>query len=202
MVSRKFELSEIGSLSSVKDLDYNEALIHQIMVSEMSNFRQGTKAQKTRSEVSGGGRKPWKQKGSGRARAGSIRSPIWRGGGKSFAAGVLNFKKKINKKMFRGAMLSALASLIKEDRLIVVDTFDLGKISTKDANLNLKSLIGGSSGTLVFSEDQEQAGLSYRNILRTDCYSQEELSVYSLVKNDFVVFDENSINALLDRLVV
>ena len=94
--------------------------------------------------------------------------------------------------MFRGAMLSALASLIKEDRLIVVDTFDLGKISTKDANLNLKSLIGGSSGTLVFSEDQEQAGLSYRNILRTDCYSPEELSVYSLVKNDFVVFDKNS----------
>ena len=114
--------------------------VKEVVVAHKANARLGTHSTKTRGEVRGGGEKPWAQKGTGRARAGMTSSPIWRGGGKSFAAGVLNFKKKINKKMFRGAMLSALASLIKEDRLIVVDTFDLGKISTKDANLNLKSL--------------------------------------------------------------
>ena len=103
--------------------EFNETLVHQADVAYMAGGRQGTRAQKTRSEVSGGGKKPWRQKGTGRARAGTIRSPIWRSGGTTFAAKPQDHSQKLNKKMYRAAMRSILAELVRQDRLVVVDDF-------------------------------------------------------------------------------
>ena len=103
--------------------EFNEALVHQVVVAYAAGARQGTKAQKTRSEVAGGGKKPWRQKGTGRARAGTIRSPIWRSGGATFAAKPQNHSQKVNKKMYRGAIKSILSELIRQERLIVVEKF-------------------------------------------------------------------------------
>ena len=105
--------------------EFNEALVHQVVVAYAAGARQGTKAQKTRSEVAGGGKKPWRQKGTGRARAGTIRSPIWRSGGTTFAAKPQNHEQKVNKKMYRGAVKSILSELIRQDRLQVVENFEL-----------------------------------------------------------------------------
>lgn len=112
---QKIDVSE-----SVFDRDYSEALVHQVVTAYMATGRAGTKAQKNRAAVSGGGAKPWKQKGTGRARAGTIRSPIWVGGGKTFAAAPRDFTKKVNTKMYRAAMKTILSELNRNDRLVVV----------------------------------------------------------------------------------
>ncbi len=111
--------------------EFNEALVHQVVVAFAAGARQGTRAQKTRSEVSGGGAKPWRQKGTGRARAGTIRSPIWRTGGVTFAAKPQDHSQKVNKKMYRGAMKSILSELVRQERLIVVDNFSVEAPKTK-----------------------------------------------------------------------
>lgn len=111
--------------------EFNGPLIHQVVVAYMSRARAGTHAQKTRAEVSGGGTKPWKQKGMGRARAGTIRSPLWRTGGVTFAARTQDYSQKVNKKMFRGAMRSIFSELIRQDRLVVIDQFTLAHPKTK-----------------------------------------------------------------------
>ena len=110
------ELSEVAF-----GKEFNEALVHQVVNAYLAGARQGTRAQKTRAEVSGGGKKPWRQKGTGRARAGSIRSPIWRGGGKAHAAVPQNWAQKVNRKMYRGAMQCILAELVRQDRLVLVE---------------------------------------------------------------------------------
>ena len=111
--------------------DFNESLVHQVVTAYMSGARQGTRAQKTRSEVAGGGKKPWRQKGTGRARAGTIRSPIWRSGGTTFAAKPQDHSHKVNKKMYRAAMRSILSELARTDRLVVVESFDMEQPKTK-----------------------------------------------------------------------
>lgn len=111
--------------------DYNEPLIHQVVTAYMAAGRAGTKAQKTRAEVSGGGRKPWQQKGTGRARAGTNRSPIWRAGGVTFAAKPRNYEQKVNKKMFKGALRSIVSELIRQDRLAVLNSFEIKDAKTK-----------------------------------------------------------------------
>src|SRR5262245_12886874 len=111
--------------------EYNEALVHQVVVAHMAGARQGSRAQKTRAEVRGGGRKPWRQKGTGRARAGSIRSPLWRGGGKVFAARPQDHAQKVNRKMYRGAMRCILSELIRQDRLVICESFALDLPRTK-----------------------------------------------------------------------
>lgn len=120
--------------------EFNEALVHQVVVAFAAAARQGTRAQKTRSEVSGGGKKPWRQKGTGRARAGSIRSPIWRGGGVTFAAKPQDHSQKVNKKMYRGALRSILSELIRQDRLVVVEKFGVETPKTKELLTKLKAL--------------------------------------------------------------
>lgn len=125
---QKIDVSE-----SVFDRDYSEALVHQVVTAYMATGRAGTKAQKNRSAVSGGGAKPWKQKGTGRARAGTIRSPIWVGGGKTFAATPRDFTKKVNTKMYRAAMKTILSELNRNDRLVVVDGLDTANGKTKEA---------------------------------------------------------------------
>ena len=120
--------------------DFNESLVHQVVTAYLAGGRQGTRAQKSRSEVNGGGRKPWRQKGTGRARAGTIRSPIWRGGGNAFAAKPQDYSQKVNKKMYRAAMQSILSELVRQERLVVVEDFAVEAPKTKEVVGKLKAL--------------------------------------------------------------
>jgi large subunit ribosomal protein L4 len=143
--------------------EFNEALIHQVVTAYMAKARQGSKKQKTRSEVSGGGKKPWKQKGSGRARAGTIRSPLWRGGGKTFAAVPRDYSQKVNKKMYRAAMQSILSELVRQDRLVLVEDLVVDQPKTKAFIEKLKGL--DLTSVLIISDSvDENLYLASRNI--------------------------------------
>jgi large subunit ribosomal protein L4 len=144
-------------------LEFNEALVHQVVVAYAAGARQGTRAQKTRSEVSGGGAKPWRQKGTGRARAGTTRGPIWRSGGVTFAAKPQDHSQKVNRKMYRGAIKSILSELVRQDRLVVVENFTVETPKTKElvAKLNgleLKDVL------IITPEVDENLFLSARNL--------------------------------------
>ena len=141
----------------------NEALVHQVFVSYMAGAKQGTKAQKTRSEVNGGGRKPFRQKGTGRARAGTIRSPIWRGGGVTFAAKPRDHSKKVNKKMYHGAMQAILSELVRQERLVVVEDFTIDAPKTKVFSAKLKEL-ELTNVLVVVEEVDDNLYLGCRNI--------------------------------------
>ena len=147
--------------------EFNEALVHQVVVAYMAAGRQGTRSQKTRAEVSGGGRKPWRQKGTGRARAGTIRSPIWRGGGVTFAARPQDHSQKVNRKMYRGAMCSILSELIRQERLVVVEDFGLEAPKTKALVSRLKELELGNALIVTESLD-ENLYLAARNLKDVD----------------------------------
>lgn len=149
---------------SVFDCRYNESLIHQVVTAFMAAGRAGTAAQKTRSEVSGGGAKPFRQKGTGRARAGTIRSPIWRKGGKVFAAKPRSYEQKVNKKMYRGAIRSILSELIRLERLVVVDSFQSESPKTKDLLTKLKDLNLGENVLIITEAVDENLYLAARNL--------------------------------------
>jgi len=145
--------------------DFNSGLIHQVVTAYLAGARAGTKAQKTRSDVSGGGAKPWRQKGTGRARAGSIRSPLWRGGGTTFAARPRDFTQKVNRKMYRAAMRSILSELARQDRLVVVEAFGVEGPRTKELIVKLNDL--GLDQVLIVSESPDQnLYLAARNLHR------------------------------------
>lgn len=166
---------------------YNEALIHQVVVSYMAGGRQGTRAQKTRSDVRGGGRKPFRQKGTGRARAGTIRSPIWRGGGITFAAKTQDFDVKVNKKMYRGAMQSILSELIRQERLVVTEDFSITEPKTKEvlsrlSDLNLESVL------VVMEEVDENLYLGSRNLHQVDVIDVQGVNPVNLIGYEKVLF--------------
>src|SRR5690606_21841030 len=147
--------------------DFNETLVHQAVVAYMAAGRQGTKGQKSRSDVSGGGKRPWRQKGTGRARAGTTRGPIWRGGGVTFAATNRNFEQKLNKKMYRAALRSILAELVRQDRLVVVEDFGVDAPKTKALASKLSGL--GLNDVLIVSESVDQnLYLAARNLPNVD----------------------------------
>ncbi len=164
---------------------YNEALIHQAVVSYMAGARAGTKAQKTRSAVRGGGKKPWRQKGTGRARAGSIRSPLWRGGGRIHAASPRNHAVKLNRKMYRGAMRSIFSELARQDRLAVFESFKLEQPRTRDlvAQLKAQEL---SNVLIITAEFDENLTLAARNLPRVDTCEVAAIDPVSLVAFDKV----------------
>lgn len=159
---------------------YNEPLIHQVLDAYMAGARSGTKAQKTRSEVRGGGRKPWRQKGTGRARAGTIRSPLWRGGGVTFAAKPRDYSKKVNKKMYRGAMRSIFSELVRQERLSCIDGFKLDEPKTKKAMEFLSSL-DMNEVLIITDEVTNEMYLATRNIPRVDVIETSEIDPYSLI---------------------
>lgn len=166
--------------------DFNEALVHQVVTAYLAAGRQGSRAQKTRSEVSGGGKKPWRQKGSGRARAGSIRSPIWRSGGVTFAARPQSYEQKVNRKMYRAALQSILSELVRQDRLVVVEQFVAESPKTKAFNDKLKSL--GLSNALIVSDVIEQnLYLASRNVPHVDVRDVAAIDPVSLVAYEKVV---------------
>lgn len=189
-------ISEPGKDVSSKKVDvsettfgrqFNEALVHQVVVAYMADARQGTSAQKTRSEVRGGGRKPHRQKGTGRARAGTIRSPLWRGGGTTFAAKPRDYSQKVNRKMYRGAMQSILSELIRQDRLVVADNFSVEEPRTKQVLQQLKEL-GLEDALVVVEEVDENLFLGARNLKDVDVMDVEDLNPVSLLRFDKVLF--------------
>lgn len=147
--------------------EFNQDLVHQMVTAYLAGARQGTRAQKTRSDVSGGGKKPFKQKGTGRARAGTIRSPIWRGGGTTFAARPQDHSQKLNKKMYRAGMQSIVSELARQERLVVVESFDLEAPKTRGLIAKLAEL--GLKEALIVTEDvSENLYLASRNLYKVD----------------------------------
>lgn len=187
------ELAIIGSANasvSVADAafgrEFNESLVHQVVTAYLAGGRQGTRAQKTRSEVRGGGKKPWRQKGTGRARAGTIRSPIWRSGGVTFAAKPQDFSQKVNRKMYRAAIRTILSELVRQERLVVVEDFVVSSPKTKDMCAKLAELQLGS--VLVISDAvEENVYLAARNIPNVDVRDVQGIDPVALVSHDKVV---------------
>jgi large subunit ribosomal protein L4 len=200
------ELAITGSKASVAVSDatfsreFNEALVHQVVTAFMAGARQGTRAQKTRSEVRGGGKKPWAQKGSGRARAGTIRSPIWTGGGVTFAAKPQNFEQKVNRKMYRAAMQAILSELVRQERLVVVEEMKVETPKTKAfaAQLAKQDLLGSS---LIISDEVEQnLYLAARNLPGIDVRDVAAMDPVSLVGYDKIVITVSALKKVEEML--
>ncbi|GMN89359.1 50S ribosomal protein L4 [Francisella sciaenopsi] len=196
------EAGVVGVADGVFAADYNESLIHQVVVAYMAGARQGTKAQKTRSEVSGGGAKPWRQKGTGRARAGTIRSPIFRKGGVTFAAKPKSYKQKVNRKMYSGAVKSILSELVRSDRMTVVESLKLETPKTKEFKSVVDSL--GVKDVLFVvgvEEFNENLYLSSRNLKNVAVCDSVEINPVSLVCFENVVFTKQAIKEIEEKLV-
>lgn len=196
------ETGSVGVAEGVFAADYNEALIHQVVIAYMAGARQGTKAQKTRSEVSGGGAKPWRQKGTGRARAGTIRSPIFRKGGVTFAAKPKSYKQKVNRKMYSGAVKSILSELLRSGRMTVVEELRLETPKTKEFKSVIDSL--GVKDVLFVvgvEEFSENLYLSSRNLKDVVVCDSVEINPVSLVCFENVVFTKKAIKEIEEKLV-
>jgi len=179
--------------------DFNDSLVHQSVVACLAGQRSGTRAQKTRSQVSGGGIKPFRQKGTGRARAGTIRSPLWTGGGKVFAARTRDFSQKLNKKMYRAAMRSILSELLRQDRLVVVAAFGVESGKTRDAVARLGEL-GIDKALLVLDEPDVMTERAVRNVPHVDVVDLSGVNPASLVGAEKVVVTEGAIRKIEEWL--
>lgn len=176
-------------------VDYNMPLVHQVVTAYLAGGRAGTAKQKSKAEVAGGGKKPWKQKGTGRARAGSIRSPLWRGGGKTFAAVPRDHSQKVNRKMYRGAIRSIVSELARGGHLIVTDSFTLEAPKTKALVTKLSGL--GLKDVLIVTETVDQGlFLSTRNLYRVDLCDVTALDPVSLLKHEKVIMTVDAVKKL------
>src|SRR3990167_227524 len=178
--------------ANVFDQPFNEGLVHQVVTAYLAGGRQGSKAQKNRSAVRGGGRKPWRQKGTGRARAGSIRSPLWRGGAMTFAAQPRTFKQKINKKMYRGALRGIFSELVRQERLHVVKEFEINEPKTKKAieileKLNLKNVL------CVLESVSNNVELATRNLPHIAVCDVKHISPVDLMRFNDVLITEPAV---------
>ena len=180
--------------------DFNEALVHQVVTAFRNKARRGTKAQKNRSAVRGGGAKPWAQKGTGRARAGTIRSPIWVGGGRTFAAQPRDHSQKVNRKMYKGAMRSILSELVRQDRLVVADKIKLDAPKTKELIAKLAALGVGENALILVEEYKTKVCLAARNLPYVDVLDLREVNPVSLIRFDKVVATEGALKSLEERL--
>src|SRR5471030_2242503 len=179
--------------------DFNEALVHQVVTAYLAGARSGTRAQKTRAEVRGGGAKPWRQKGTGRARAGTIRSPLWRGGGRIFAAKPQDHSQKVNKKMYRGALKSILTELVRQDRLIVVETFSVEAPKTKLLAQKLKDM-ALEDVLIITGEVDENLFLAARNLYKVDVRDVAGIDPVSLIAFDKVVMTSDAVKQVEEML--
>jgi large subunit ribosomal protein L4 len=199
----KLKLSGGGGEVSVSDetfgAEFNEALVHQVVTAYRNAGRSGTKAQKTRAEVRGGGKKPWGQKGTGQARAGSIRSPIWVGGGRAFAAKPRSFEQKVNRKMYRGALRSMLGELVRQDRLVVTQALTVDAPKTKALLEQLKA--HQLSNVLIVVEAlDEKLFLAARNLPHVDVLPAAALDPLSLASHDKVLMTVGAVKMIEERL--
>lgn len=180
--------------------EFNEALVHQVVTAYLAGTRQGARAQKSRSDVSGGGIKPFRQKGTGRARAGTIRSPLWRHGGVTFAARPQDHSQKVNRKMYRGAMSSILSELLRQDRLVVVDEFTVDAPKTKQLVAKLKDL-GIEKALIVTEVDDINLYLAARNLRNVGVLDVAGLSPVDLVNAEKVLITVDSLKLIEEQLV-
>ena len=175
--------------------DYNPTLVHQAVTAFLAGGRSGTKAQKNRAAVSGGGTKPWRQKGTGRARAGTIRSPIWRSGGVTFAAQPRDYAQKINKKMYRAAISSIVSELIRNDRLVVLETLDIDSYKTQDLAAKLAEM-DATDVLVVTDEPNKNLILASRNLPRVDVEDVTGVNPVSLLRNKKVLITKAALEKL------
>ena len=180
-------------LKKIFNREFNQSLVHQVATDYMSNQRSGTKAQKNRSDVSGGGAKPRPQKGSGRARAGTTRGPIWRSGGVTFAASPKNYNKKINKKMYKNAMNCIFSELVRKDRMICVEDFNVTEPKTK-AFISELNKLKIENTLLIVHEDKINVFLAGRNLKNVEIVSPLGVNPYNLMKYDNVIIDSKVID--------
>src|SRR5210317_814008 len=179
--------------------EFNEALVHQLVMSYMASARAGTKAQKSRAQVRGGGAKPWRQKGTGRARAGTIRSPIWVGGGRTFAAQPRNHDQKVNKKMYRAALRSMLSELVRQDRLVIVNELELEAPKTKLLATKLKEL--DLDNVLILNEAfDEKVFLAARNLPNVGICDVASMDPVVLIRFEKVLVTVPALKLIEERL--
>ncbi len=179
--------------------EFNEALVHQAVTGYLAGARSGTRAQKTRSDVRGGGKKPWKQKGTGRARSGTIRSPIWRSGGVTFAARPKDWSQKLNRKMYRAAIQSILSELVRTERLVVVDSFTVDAPKTKDMVERLGKL--GTSNVMIVTQDMsDNLFLSTRNLHHVGVCDANNIDPVSLIRFEKVIMTADAVKKIEETL--
>ena len=191
---------EITLADSIFAVDYREALVHQVVTAYQSAGRSGSKAQKNRSQVSGGGAKPWRQKGTGRARAGTSRSPIWRGGGRTFAATPRDFGQKINSKMYKAALKSMLSELLRKKRVYVIENLIFEAPKTKKAK-ELLIQLAIDSALFVAAEVDKNFALSLRNIPSTNVIEVPELNPLSIMQYENLIFTCDAVKKIEDLLI-
>ena len=192
------EGNEVGTMElndAVFGVEVNEHLVHLAVVRQLANNRQGTQKAKTRSEVSGGGRKPWRQKGTGHARQGSIRAPQWTGGGVVFAPVPRDYEVKMNKKERRAALKSALTSKVQENKLVVVDSLALAEAKTKEVQKVLTNL-KADKALVVTADDDQKVVLSARNIADVQTATVNTINVYDVMKHNTVVVTKDAVASI------
>jgi large subunit ribosomal protein L4 len=193
-----------GSSMDVADAvfgqDFNEALVHQVVVAYLAAGRAGTHAQKNRAAVRGGGAKPWRQKGTGRARAGTIRSPIWRGGGKTFAATTRDYSQKVNKKAYRAAIRSILSELLRQERLVVVDSFAVTAPRTRELLAKLKDMGLQEQLLIVHDAPDENLYLAARNLSQVEVVDTAIADPVSLVGFDTILMTAAALRQFEEKL--
>ena len=192
------QMNNAGSLSvsdAVFGAEYKEALVHQVVTAYMNGGRAGTKAQKSKAMVAGGGKKPWKQKGTGRARAGSIRSPLWRGGGKTFAAVPRDFSQKVNRKMYRGALRSIVSELLRTGNLMIEDQFAVDAPKTKGL-LSQLDRVGSRDLLIVTGEVDRNLYLSVRNVPHVAVCDVEGINPVALLRHEKVLMTSDAVKKL------
>lgn len=181
-------VGDIELNKDIFDIEVNEHVVYEVVKNQLANRRQGTQSAKTRAEVRGGGRKPWRQKGTGRARQGSIRSPQWKGGGVVFAPKPRDYSYKVPKKVKRLAMKSVLTSKVKDEEIIVLDNLVLEIISTKEAVKILKNIKADKKALVVIAESDEKVYRSFRNIENVDTVTVKDMNVYDILRfNSFII---------------
>jgi large subunit ribosomal protein L4 len=200
LVSKGAQAQDIQVSDATFAREFNETLVHQVVTAYRAAGRAGTKAQKTKAEVRGGGIKPWRQKGTGQARAGSIRSPIWVGGGRAFAAKPRDFTQKVNRKMYRGAMRAMLSELARQERLLVVNGIELEAPKTKLLVQKLNELELGQSVLVLVEAFDEKLELAARNLPYIDVLPVSALDPLSLARHDKVLATVGAVRLLEERL--
>lgn len=200
LVTKNGSNQELQLSETVFGCRFNEPLVHQVVTAYLAGGRQGTRAQKNRAAVSGGGKKPWKQKGMGRARAGTIRSPLWRSGGVTFASSTQDFSQKVNKKMYRAAMRSICSELLRQGRFIVLESFDLEKAKTRDFVAKLQELNIDQKVLIVLEEINENIYLAARNLHKVELTDVEAINPVNLINYEKILITAPALKQIEELL--
>ena len=194
------KVKDVNLNEKVFKREINEPLVHQVVVAEMAGMRQGSASTKTRSEIRGGGVKPWRQKGTGRARAGSIRSPLWVGGGITFGPQPKSYKKRIPRKMRKEALKSALSAKLKNSEIVIINKIDIKEPKTKKAVELLKGLNLNGRTTILMSESNEVIEKSFRNLEKVKVIHISQISTYEILNNKKLVITNDAAKKLTEVL--